>query len=237
MDVKKEIELAIKRENPNWDGKTFDYGCCIYKNALDCYEAIQPIIEKAGHSGFSYSLFVNIFTRILNGKVLTPITEDDFKEKYAGIEDDIWEDETVVRQCVRYSALFRYIRPDGTTTYNDVDRIMGIDQHGLGYSGGGIERMCKDLIPPIKLPYMPTDKPIKVYTWEFCYEKDKGYFTKRGEYNSVYVDRIVFPDGKVIQVNRLYLDEDKPITPTKEQFEELKAFIDKDVEEFNRRNE
>ena len=38
MNVRKEIELAIKRENPNWDGKSFDYGCCIYQNVLECYE-------------------------------------------------------------------------------------------------------------------------------------------------------------------------------------------------------
>lgn len=239
MDAKKEIELAIKRENPNWDGKSFDYGCSIYKNAYDCYKAIQPIIKKAGHSGFSYGCFVNILERMLRDKPLTPITEDDFNEvfpKKTGLSDEVRKDGTIVRQCVRYSSLFRNIKPDGTKTYDDVNRVCLIDQYNLGWSSGGAEHKCKDIIPPITLPYMPSDTPIKIYAWTFCYEKECGYFTKRGEYNAIYIDRVVFPDGKVVQVNRLYLDdEDKPITPTKEQYEELKAFIDKDVAEFNKR--
>ena len=238
MDARKEIELAIKRENPDWDGKKFDYGCAIYQNALECYEAIQPIIKKAGHSGFSYGLFVNVLTRLLDGKVLTPITEKDFEEtfsKESGLADRIGEDGTITRQCVRYSSLFRDIHPDGTITYSDVNRIIGIDQYGCGFHSGHMERLCKEFIPEIKLPYMPTDRPIKIYEWQFCYEKGTGYFIQRGTYNACYIDRIVFPDGKVIQVNRLYLDdENTPITPTKEQYDELKAFIDKEVENFNK---
>lgn len=232
MDVRQEIELAIKRENPNWDGKTFDYGCSIYKNALDCYEAIQPIIEKEGHSGFSYAMFVNIFTRLLKGKVLTPITEDDFDEEFpkkTGLADEVREDGTIVRQCVRYTSLFRYTKPDGSKEYHDVNRVILIDQNNMSWHSGSTADKCKDIIPPITLPYMPSDTPIKIYAWTFCYEESRGYFIERGEYNAMYIDKVVFPDGKVIQVNRLYLDEeDKPITPTKEQYEELKTFIDKE---------
>ena len=60
-----EVKLACKRENPDWDGESFDYGCAVYQNALECYKACAPLIDKAGHSGFSYNLFVNVLTNKL----------------------------------------------------------------------------------------------------------------------------------------------------------------------------
>ena len=239
MNIKKEIELAIKRENPNWDGKSFDYGCSIYQNVLECYEAIQPLIEKAGHSGMSYSIFVDIFTRALNGKPLTPITEDDFKEEFSkesGLGDRTEEDGTIVRQCVRYSPLFRHLHKDGSVEYTDVERIVVIDQYGIGWSGGGVEKKCKGLIRPITLPYMPTNEPIKIYVWEFSYDPTikPSIYKEKGTYNAIYIDRIVMPGGTIINVDRLYLDENKAeYENCKENapkfYEELKAFIEQDI--------
>lgn len=44
-----EVRLACKRENPDWDGKSFDYGCSCYQSALKAYKSICG----DGHSGFS----------------------------------------------------------------------------------------------------------------------------------------------------------------------------------------
>ena len=203
-NARKEIERACKRENPDWDGKCFDYGCSIYQNALECYEAIQPIIEKAGHSGFSYGIFINVLNKLLKRKILTPITEEDFPE----IGEHVCErdDGVITSQCPRYTALFRDTYPDGSVTYHDVDRIAVIDQNGLAWHSGDTEKKCKEFIPEIELPYLPSDECIKIYVVEFTYENERA-FIKPGEYNSVYIQKIVFPDGTVKQVDRLYLDD------------------------------
>ena len=46
-----EVRLACKRENPDWDGKSFDYGCSCYQSALKAYKSIC----NDGHSGFSFA--------------------------------------------------------------------------------------------------------------------------------------------------------------------------------------
>lgn len=241
IDYKKEIELAIKRENPNWDGKSFDYGVAIYKNVEECYEAILPLIKKAEHSGMSYGFFVNIFKRLLDGKVLTPITEEDFIVEFpkeSGLQDRIDKQSgTITRQCTRYSSIFRDIHKDGTISYIDVNRIRTVDQYGMGWGSGLIADRCKDLIPEIKLPYMPTDHPIDIFVWEFCYDKERdNFYLEKGYYNAFFIDKIVFPNGKIVQVNRLFLNEhdDKPTEYDDKFFAKLKKFIEKDVKMYKR---
>jgi len=235
-----EVKLACKRENPDWDGKSFDYGCAIYQNALECYKVCAPLIDKAGHSGFSYSLFVNVLTKLLKNQILVPITEEDFEEtfpKESQLADYIREDGTIVRQCVRYPAVFRNIHPDGTVTYKDIDRVSVIDQHNASWNNGWVERLCKDLIPPITLPYIPTNTPIKIYTWEFIYNPNNDdVYIERGSYNTVYIHKIVFPNGEVKEVNRCYSEEDNnkeiEIKVTKKLYQKIKKVIEEDDKDF-----
>ena len=241
MNVKREIELAIKRENPNWDGKSFDYGIAIYQNVLECYEAIEPLIEKAGHSGFSYGMFVNIFKRVLDGKVLTPITDDDFFSEKPKIEEspDYLKERHLKSniQCPRYSSLFREETLDGKVSYNDVNRISVIDQHNCCWHSGWVERCCKKHIPEITMPYIPSDKPIKIYVWQFTYKPEQcpSIFVERGVYNSTFIQKIVFPNDKVIEVNELYLD-DKLTSYTEEMINEIKRVIDEDIIAWKKEN-
>lgn len=56
--ARKEVELACKKENPNWDGESFDYGCSCYQSALKAFECLM----NNGHSGYSFNatkIFLN----------------------------------------------------------------------------------------------------------------------------------------------------------------------------------
>lgn len=199
MNVKKEIELAIKKENSNWDGKSFDYGIAIYQNVLECWETIEPLIEKAGHSGASYSFFSAIFKRVLDGKVLTPIVDEDFfveeqktnehpnSLKESGLKSSL--------QCPRYSSLFRNEALDGKVTYHDVDRIVIINQDNISYYCKAIEDLCSEYIPPIEMPYMPT-KPIEIHV----HDNEMN----DGSEEIGFINYIVFPNNKIIKVNKSY---------------------------------
>ena len=72
--ARKEIEIACKKENPNWDGNSFDYSCACYQSALKAYESLC----NDQHSGFSWGMTINILNRLAEGKPLTPITDNDF---------------------------------------------------------------------------------------------------------------------------------------------------------------
>ena len=72
--AQREVELACKKENPEWDGESFDYGCSCYQSALKAYKSLL----EDGHSGYSFSVTKNILNKLMDGRPLTPITEDDF---------------------------------------------------------------------------------------------------------------------------------------------------------------
>ena len=59
--AKREVEIACKKENPNWDGKSFDYGCACYQSALKAY---QSLCEDE-HSGMSFNITKNILIRLI----------------------------------------------------------------------------------------------------------------------------------------------------------------------------
>lgn len=216
FDIDEEIRLAKEFE------KNEPYATAIYDNVLECYNALQPIIEKAGHSGCSYGFFVNILTRALKNKPLSPITDADC------FGTDIDEE-----QCPRYSALFRHVDEDGNVTYNDVNRISVVDQHGHSWHSGFTEKCCKDYIKPITLPYMPTDNPIEIYVWDVTYDEDtRSFRVERGQHNATYVRRIVFPNGEIKEINKLFLESDKEFTDY--SFEDLKSVVEKDIGEFKK---
>ena len=54
--AEREIEIACKKENPNWDGKSFDYGCACYQSALKAYKSLC----EDEHSGGSFNITKNI---------------------------------------------------------------------------------------------------------------------------------------------------------------------------------
>ena len=109
-----EVRLACKRENPDWDGKSFDYGCSCYQSALKAYKSIC----NDGHSGFSFGVTKNILIRLMEGLPLTPIedTEDNWSLAYKD------KDGKTVYQCNKMSRLFKYVDKDGKVSYSDADR-------------------------------------------------------------------------------------------------------------------
>ena len=188
--AKKEIELACKKENPNWDGISFDYGCSCYQSALKAFETLL----EDNHSGFSWSITKEILIRLMEHLPLQPITDEDFKVtedtihelpaylKEQGLKSDI--------QCPRMSSLFRYEKLNGTVSYSDVSRAYGIDiDTNHSYSGGGINKYVDELFP-ITMPYYPSKNKFKVYTQDFLVDTKNGYYDHKA-----YLYMIT-PDGK-----------------------------------------
>lgn len=211
--ARKEIELACKKENPNWDGKEFDYGCACYQSALKAYESLC----EDGHSGFSWNLTKNILIRLMDDLPLKPITDEDFvitKDtilespeylKEMGLKSDI--------QCPRMSSLFRRETLDGEVSYIDINRAYGIDiDSNHTYGGGGIYDYVDKLFP-ITMPYYPSKEKYKVYTQEFLLDKENG------DYDHKAYLYIVTPEGKEVRLDKFFKEVDgKFIEITKEEY-------------------
>ncbi len=206
--ARKEIELACKKENPDWDGKTFDYGCSCYQSAL---KAFKSLLED-NHSGFSIMVTKRILNRLIEGKCLTAIedTEDVWNSVELGREYNCY-------QCKRQGSLFKDVYPDGTVKYHDINRVVAFDvDDTVGYHNSLISNLIDELYP-IEMPYFPVDKPYKVYTETFLVNPKNGYYDTRA------ILYLITPNGERVEVNRYYAEKDgEMVGISKEEYEERK---------------
>jgi hypothetical protein len=97
--VKKELELASLYE------KDSDYEGMIGV----AVEELCEVFSKQGHSGMSATITKEIFSLLVDGKTLTPITST--PEEWAKVLDDLWQNKR------RYTSFSR----DGGKTWYDID--------------------------------------------------------------------------------------------------------------------
>lgn len=194
--AKREVEIACKRENPNREEGEWDYGCACYESALKAFNSLM----EDGHSGFSIGMTKHILNRLIDGKPLTPIEDvpDVWRECSRG------RDKYKTYQCNRMGSLFKDVYPDGTVTYSDVDRFVKIDINNPSstWHSGLVDRIAGELFP-IAMPYMPTDKPYKVYCQDILTDP------KNGDFDTVAIFYIDTPEGERVQVNRYFKEGSK----------------------------
>lgn len=218
--AKKEVEIACKKENPNWDGKGFDYGCACYQSAL---KAFLSLCED-GHSGMSFSLTKNILIRLMEGNPLTPITDEDF----AITEDSILQSDEYLKerglksniQCPRKTSLFRKETLDGKVSYSDVDRVVFFDKDGHSWISGKARKIV-DRMFPITMPYVPSNEKFKVYGEDFLLDK------KNGDFDHEAFLYVITPNGEKIELDEYYKEVNrKMVKITKEEYYEDKSKIE-----------
>lgn len=200
--AEREIELACKKENPDWDGKSFDYGCACYQSALKAYKSLCA----DGHSGLSFGLTKNILIRLMEGLPLKPITDDDFiSDEYAMYESPEYLKENGLKselQCPRMSSLFRKETLDGKITYSDNDRVVVHDANGDGWWHSGYAQKIVDEMFPIKMPYYPSKEKYKVYGETFYMVDGEDKTAETRDFNLIKFYYIITPDNERIEVNR-----------------------------------
>lgn len=201
--AEREIELACKKENPNWDGKSFDYGCACYQSALKAYKSLC----EDGHSGGSFNITKNILIRLMNDLPLIPITDDDF----TSVEPEIWESPEYLKeyglksnlQCPRMSSLFREETLDGKITYSDNNRVTFHDANGDGWWHNGYATKIVDEMFPITMPYYPSKEKYKVYGESFYMVDGEDKTAENvGSYNLVKIYYVITPDKERIEINK-----------------------------------
>lgn len=212
--ARKEVELACKKENPNWDGKSFDYGCSCYGSALKAFETLM----NDGHSGYSFNATKNILKRLLDCNPLTPITDDDFPGRDKDNSKNTYKADMGLKtsiQCPRKSSLFREEDLNGNVTYHEVDRsyCKNIEFPDDTFTSS-MDRIV-DEIAPITMPYYGESGKWIVYVSTFLCDKTHG------DYDRHSVEKVESPDGKIYDIQR-YWREDKSgkmVECTKEEYE------------------
>ena len=215
--AEKECEIACKRENPEWDGKSFDYGCSCYQSALKAYKSLC----EDGHSGFSFGVTKNILVRLLSGLPLTPIED----------KEGEWDDTTMINsdtgvvsyQHKRMSRLFKHVDKDGNISYSDCGRdyCQEITDPKDTYSGGCVGNILDELFP-ITMPYYPKVENYKFIVDTFLAE---GFEGDDSDWNTRGVLYVITPEREKIDVNRFFGEKDRRVVEiTKDEYEaRLKA--------------
>jgi len=196
--AKNEVAIAVKKENS-------DYGVACYESALKAYNALM----EDGHSGFSWNITKRILNTLMDGRPLTPITEDDF----IGVEpDEACFNNITNYQCPRMSSLFKHVDEFGNVTYSDVERtICYINGEDIPVHCGLASRMVDKLFP-ITLPYTPKSNKYKVYMDEFLSDKNNGDY----DHQAV----LAIDTGEFLrEINEFYdLTGNTPVKITEEEY-------------------
>lgn len=194
-----EVKIACKKENPNWDGKSFDYGCAFYQSAVKAYKSMLD----DGHSGFSWGLTSNILKRLLDDLLLAPIKDEDFVQdpNMPQASEEELKDRKLKSaiQCPRRPSLFRYEYLDGRIEYHDNKRAycFNVDNPNITYTN----RLCSKIIDelyPIKMPYYPSRYKYRIAVEERLHDKSLG------DYDLIRVAYIIKPSGEKETINRCY---------------------------------
>ena len=212
--AEREIEILKSKNKPESD-EEFDYVGECAESALRAYKSLM----SDGHSGMSISITAGILNKLIKGQALTSIedTEDVWNESggYCDEEKGIKQ-----YQSNRMSSLFKYVYPDGTIKYTDIDRVTGINMAypDSGYTSGTLRAIVDEMFP-ITMPYSPKSKSYKIYTEDFLTDKSKG------DYDTVGYLYMITPEGERIELNRFYHEFNRHENMkeiTKEEYEELK---------------
>lgn len=191
-----EVELACKRENPDWDGKSFDYGCSCYQSALKAYKSLCD----DGHSGASFSFTKNILIKLMNDLPLTPLTGND--DEWVSVSKD---DNEEMFQNYRMSSLFKIVYKDGRIEYDDVDRVRCYEVSDARFSfSTGLATKIINKLYPITFPYNPSVKKFEVTINSFIAE---GFEGDKTDWNTRAILQVITPDGKTVPLNYYFADK------------------------------
>ena len=186
-----EVRIACERENPNRKEGEFDYGCACYESALKAFKCLM----EDGHSGMSIGITRQILNRLLLNQPLTPI--EDTKDIWNRVSRYKVGCETY--QCRRMSSLFKHIYHDGRIEYHDVVRVAcyNVDNPNVPFHSGLADKIIDEMYP-ITMPYVPSEKPFRVYVQDFLLDPNNG------DYDTVAIIDATSPDGEHISINRFF---------------------------------
>lgn len=169
LNLARENEIAQCKKNENYQPGDEDYGIMCYNAA----EQLLAVFQEQGHSGYSAMVVCSIFEHLVKGKPLTFIKD----------EEDQWHNAYTIEkfpekryQHKRMSSLFKHVKPDGTVSYYDIDRIRIYDQNGSPFSSSThhIDDIVSECFP-ITFPYIGEE--VKVHVEEF--DSNEGYTSIR----------------------------------------------------------
>lgn len=153
LNLARENEIAKCKKEGDYHPGDEDFGIMCY----DAAEHLLEVFQEQGHSEYSANVVCSIFERLVKGKPLTPIKDEEDQWHYAYTIEKFHEK---CYQHKRMSRLFKHVAPDGTVSYYDIDRVQAYDQNGNFFLAQQVDDVVSKYFP-ITFPYVGEE--IKVH--------------------------------------------------------------------------
>ena len=187
-----EVDLACKEilNDPQYINDLTDaeysVNCC--RAALKAFETLCG----DGHSGQSIQFTKAIFDRLVDGRCLTPVEDQEDQWQFA--YDNSY-------QHVRMSSLFKTVNPDGSVKYSDTNRTVTYDlDQEVGFHMGLASKIVDEMFP-ITLPYYPMSTPYKVCRESCLVDPMKG------DYDTVAILYVITPKGDKVKIDKYFTED------------------------------
>ena len=215
--VREEVEYAIDCERNSAieenDDTFLDYVIECYRSALRAYETMAA----DGHSGMSWGLTRQIFSRLAEGKPLKKINSlTDRPEEW--IPNNNFEDDIARFNNRRYSPLLCELTKNGKF-YHDIDRwrFYEIDNPNVPWYCGSLSRYMDEHYP-ITFPYNPVSIDVRI--------EELLTDPAHGDYDAQRIIDFVDPEtGEVVKVDACFAlsdEEDKMVEVSKKKWYALR---------------
>lgn len=190
LNLARENEIAQCKKEEDYQPGNEDYGLMCY----DAAEHLLAVFQEQGHSGYSAKVVKEIFSRLVDGKPLTPVTDEEDQWCKTYVLEAISEKRY---QHKRMSSLFKHVKEDGTISYYDMNRVRAYDKEHGSFSTIHIDDIMNEYFP-ITFPYVGEE--VKVHVEEIdgdvCYPDIRHIIdATRNGLEHVVIDRYFMFDG------------------------------------------
>lgn len=186
----------------------------LYKYDFLCMDAAKELYEdllRQGHSGMSINITIEFLKRLVDGKPLTALTDNE--EEWGKTEYDIFKKGIKNKYYnKRYPALFKDVYEDGHIVYRDNNRVTCYDPIMETSFGMGIANLIYDEMNPIKMPYYPGESDVTMEVFSFQYDKETA---DKSDFDTIVVLDIIDKNSdERTSVNRFFRGPKEGETPT-----------------------
>lgn len=227
-DKKSFVETRVKHEIELWKKELIEQNNDMNEYFFMCMNAayeLYLLFEKQGHSGMSAGITTKYFDKLVSGKPLTKLTDND--EEWELFDKRKLINGLTVQlkyQNKRYSSLFKnvtHLNKHDTIEYHDNNRIichnpiMDTDFHL------GLVNRVYDEINPIKMPYMPGESDCIIDVFDF--QSDQNDIDK-SDFDTVVILTAHNKNGEKTVINRFFREPKKDEIPTLGNWVEIDIF-------------
>lgn len=226
-DKKSFVETRVKHEIELWEKELIEQNDNMNEYLFMCMNAayeLYLLFEKQGHSGMSAGITTKYFDKLVSGKPLTKLTDNDEEWELIGKYKLInGLGASIKYQNKRYTALFKNIRYLDKTIieYHDNNRITCHNPIMDTYFNLGLVNRVYDEINPIKMPYMPGESDCIIDVFDFQSDQNNS---DKSDFDTVVILTAENKNGEKIVINRFFREPKKDEKPTLGNWVEIDIF-------------